>query len=275
MIRRPPRSTLFPYTPLFRSFFTGPDWTRVGKDWHHPGQETPSVRRFQVPQNGRVTITGSVLKRHLAGDGIRAVVRHNDRDVWQAEIDGTDDQGVDPNLTLDVRKGDTIRFVVHKRGAISCDTTGWDPVIAYDGGRRYQASDAFAKHEQGYGGWFYEMQIDPAADPRAPLLHAFGPDLPVLEQPIVPGRPIELTHRDAPPILIVSGGGARREPEAGLAVAIAPSTAWTFRAARDEAGRVRVTLSVPGGSKPLPAVWSKAFEGPWTKGLLEIGRAHV
>jgi hypothetical protein len=31
------------------TFWTGPDWTRVGKDWHHPGENTPSVRRFSAP----------------------------------------------------------------------------------------------------------------------------------------------------------------------------------------------------------------------------------
>src|SRR5690242_20973952 len=41
MIRRPPRSTLFPYTTLFRSKYSSPDfrtaaskwWQRVCKDW--------------------------------------------------------------------------------------------------------------------------------------------------------------------------------------------------------------------------------------------------
>ena len=110
------------------TFWTGPDWTRVGKDWHHPGQNTPSVRRFMTPRDGRVTITGRVFKLHLNGDGIRASIRHNDREVWKAEIEGKDDKGVEPNLTLDVRQGDALRFVVDKRGNIGCDTTGWDPV---------------------------------------------------------------------------------------------------------------------------------------------------
>ena len=86
------------------TFWTGPDWTRVGKDWHHPGENTPSVRRFTAPRDGRVTVTGRVFKLHLNGDGIRASIRHNDREVWQAEIDGEDDKGVEPKLALDVKK---------------------------------------------------------------------------------------------------------------------------------------------------------------------------
>ncbi len=73
------------------TFWTGPDWTRVGKDWHHSGEQTPSVRRFVCPRDGKVTVEGRVFKRHLGGDGIRAVIRHNDREVWRVEIDGEDD----------------------------------------------------------------------------------------------------------------------------------------------------------------------------------------
>src|SRR5256885_9137878 len=36
MIRRPPRSTLFPYTTLFRSPSPGPEQTRVGRSIDHP-----------------------------------------------------------------------------------------------------------------------------------------------------------------------------------------------------------------------------------------------
>ena len=44
------------------TFWTGPDWTRVGKDWQHSGENTPSVRRWTAPRDGRVTITGRVYK---------------------------------------------------------------------------------------------------------------------------------------------------------------------------------------------------------------------
>ena len=83
-----------PYRPLAwrgdaewygSAFWTGPDWTRVGKDWHHPGNDTPSVRRFECPRDGHVSVTGRVFKLHLSGDGIRATIRHNGRDAWTAE----------------------------------------------------------------------------------------------------------------------------------------------------------------------------------------------
>ena len=85
-----------PYKPLEYSsqkwyestFWTGPDWTRVGDRWHHPGNLTPSIRRFAVPRDGQIAITGRVFKLHLNGDGIRAAIHHNDREVWSAEIEG-------------------------------------------------------------------------------------------------------------------------------------------------------------------------------------------
>ena len=150
------------------TFWTGPDWTRVGDRWHHPGELTPSIRRFAVPRDGKVTITGPVFKLHLSGDGIRATIQHNDRVAWSAEIEGKDAEGIDPRLSLTVRQGDCIRFVVHKRGAISCDTTGWDPIITFDDGQAFQASKSFGK-QQGAGNWFYEMEAaaaTPKADPR-------------------------------------------------------------------------------------------------------------
>lgn len=108
------------------TFWTGPDWTRVGKDWHHPGLNTPSVRRFTAPRDGRVTVTGRVFKLHLGGDGVRVYIRQNEREVWKAEIGGADGKGVEPKLTLDVKKGDSLRFIVDKRGNYGCDTTGRD-----------------------------------------------------------------------------------------------------------------------------------------------------
>lgn len=166
------------------TFWSGADWTRVGRDWQHPGNDTPSVRRFTCPQAGRVTISGRVFKRHLAGDGIRALIRLNEREVWQAEVDGVDEQGVEPNLTLEVKSGDALRFILHKRGGISCDTTHWDPLVVYASGARFQASDSFTAKQQGAGGWFYEMlgspqpppsQVAPISDDLRHELQRLGP----------------------------------------------------------------------------------------------------
>ena len=158
------------------TYWTGPDWTRVGLDWHHPGEDTPSVRRFTAPADGKVTVGGRVFKAHLDGDGVRVFIRHNAQTVWQAEIEGKDDKGLEPNLTLDVHKGDAIRFVVHKRGQIFCDTTRWDPVVTYADGPQFRASQGFSTEKQGAGGWSYEMEADPSNKTGLPTVYAFGLD---------------------------------------------------------------------------------------------------
>lgn len=118
------------------TFFQGAEqWLRVGKDWHHPGERGPSVRRFLAPADGTLTITGRVYKAHRDGDGVRVAILHNQQQVWQHELEGKDGAGVDPNLRIAVKKGDTLRFLVDKRGGIGCDTTHRDPRITYANGR--------------------------------------------------------------------------------------------------------------------------------------------
>ncbi|MBN2294997.1 MAG: hypothetical protein JXM70_21390, partial [Pirellulales bacterium] len=142
------------------TFWSGPDWTRVGKDWHHPGIKTPSVRRFVSPYDGKVTIGGRVYKADASkkGDGVRLIIRHGDDEVWRAEIAGDDTKGTEPKISLNVKRGDSIRFIVDKLGNIGYDTTHWDPVVSFDNGKRFRASEAFGDKRQGHAHWYYEMQ---------------------------------------------------------------------------------------------------------------------
>ncbi len=154
------------------TFWTGSGWTRVGKNWQHPGDDTPSVRKFVCPADGKITVSGRVFKMHQQGDGIRAAIIHNEKELWRKEIEGVDGKGVEHALQLDAKKGDTLRFVVHKRIGIACDTTGWDPLVAYVDGKSYQASEAFNAKKQGEAGWFYEqagVSSTPSVAQVAPL----------------------------------------------------------------------------------------------------------
>ncbi len=267
------------YTPLTYSkeqwygstFWTGPDWTRVGKNWHHPGEHTPSVRSFRAPRDGRATITGRVYKMHLDGDGIRASVRHNGDEVWSAEIDGADSKGQEPRVAVDLRKGDSVRFVVHKRGAIFCDTTGWDPVLTYADGEGFQASAAFGD-AQAAGGWSYEL-LRGDGSPSQPMLRAIGPEMALRESPIRPGSRVTLTHHDCAGLAVLSAG---TEPS-HLAIAVGSAGPWrlAMESARD--GSLRVLLAAagpsggfrvpPGRAVPLPPIALAACEGPWTTAI--------
>ncbi|NQT85800.1 PD40 domain-containing protein, partial [bacterium] len=232
------------------TYWAGPDWTRVGKDWHHPGIHTPSVRRWTAPRDGRVTVTGRVYKAHLDGDGVRAMVRHNSETVWQAELDGKDAKGQEPRLTIDVRRGDAVRFIVHKRGRIFCDTTRWDPVIAYDGGESVRASESFSARKQGEGGWTYEMQTDAKSAQGTPTVYALGTDFSLRAAT----APFAATHADTLPLFVLSHDGS------GVVLIASGGGPWEFSAAMPKAGSLRVRLT--GAGSVLGA-----FDGAWTKGF--------
>ena len=238
------------------TFWSGPDWTRVGRNWHHPGQNTPSVRRFTAPRDGKVKITGRVAKLHLKGDGTRAIIRHNDRELWQAEIAGDDAEGVGHNLTLDVAKGDSIRFVVHKLGAITADTTAWDPAISYPD-ETFQASTAFGKHRQGFGGWWYEMEGDVPPPADAPTVHTLTQDLSLIEYPVAGDRSTELSSQQALPLVVVFN----RRANQGLLVAVDTQRQWSLETSVDSNGRLRVVWKVDAPQGPSPLVWSETFSG--------------
>ncbi|MDO4587290.1 MAG: hypothetical protein Q4C95_08340 [Planctomycetia bacterium] len=137
------------------------EWARVGKNWQHPGNNAPSVRCFNVPEEGEVILRGTVAKFHLdpGTDGVKVMIRLNDQEVWTAEIDGGDSQGVDYDLSLKVHKGDQIRFIVHQRGQIACDTTKWDPSVVYanDPNKSFVASEAFDSSSANEF-WSYEVE---------------------------------------------------------------------------------------------------------------------
>ncbi|MBM4046175.1 MAG: hypothetical protein FJ279_13775, partial [Planctomycetes bacterium] len=247
------------------TFWTGPDWTRVGKDWHHPGENTPSVRRFTAPRDGRVTVSGRVYKLHKDGDGVRLMIRHNDRELWKAEIRGADDKGVEPNLTLDVKKGDALRFVVHKRGNIGCDTTYWDPVVAYADGASFQASKSFGP-QQGAGGWFCEMLTDEAPPEVECTLHGLGPDLSLRDSPVTLKSFVVFSGRDGLPFVVVADAA----DQSGVVLAFNRASDWSCRASASKDGLLRVTLAAS-GKPPLSTVVLGAYDGAWTAsfGLLK------
>jgi len=140
------------------TFWTGPDWCRVGRDWQHSGEQVNSVRLFTAPQPGHATITGRVYKADTnGGDGVAVAIRVGRRTVWTAEIEAADAQGVTPDVAVDLVAGDHVWFVLAKRGEITCDTTHWDPVIAYDDGTAFRASEGFNDQP---GVWSYEMEHD-------------------------------------------------------------------------------------------------------------------
>jgi hypothetical protein len=157
------------------TFWSGGGWCRVGKNWQHPGEKLPSVRRFTAPKGGTVTISGNVRKAHLAGDGIRAIILHGTKEIWRAELAGTDNKGTEPKLTCVVKQGDALRFEIGQKGGIACDTTYWEPVVTYADGTRFVAVESFGSTCGKENPWSYEADHG-GSDPAASQVRAFTTD---------------------------------------------------------------------------------------------------
>lgn len=258
------------------TYWSGPDWTRVGKDWHHPGQNTPAVRRFTAPRNGRITITGRVYKAHVSpSDGVRLMVLHAGRTVWQAEIDGTDDKGVEPQVELEVAKGDAVRFLVHKRGEIYCDTTHWDPVITYADGPVFRASEGFSTTGQGENGWSYEMTADANGNPGRPRAYVLDHRLALAEIPLISDQRTTVTDRANMPCILLAGGSG----EDGLVAALCSAGPWQCRIGMTGSERLDLqwiavaeeTLA-PGRSLQLPRLVLASYHGQLAAALDRLRR---
>jgi len=259
------------------TYWGGPDWTRVGKDWHHPGVNTPSVRRFNAPTAGRVTITGRVYKADTnkgGGDGVSLMVRHNAQTVWTGRIAGNDSKGIEPKLNLTVAKGDRIRFIVHKYGKIPYDTTHWDPVIKYASGKTYQASKGFVTN-RGKSEWSFEMQMGARAKPGIPHVHAFDADLALIEAAPLVGKAVTLSEeRSHLPAFVLADGADK----SGVVFAVSPKSFWQLDVVRTKSGRLDVTLVLEGikrnleagGSMKAPRVVMAAYDGNWQSGVKRL-----
>jgi hypothetical protein len=92
------------------------------------------------------------------GDGVNAKITLGGKQVWPAEgwqyvANATKTAAVD--LSLDVKAGDKLAFVVNMNGNIGFDTTAFDPTIKYDDGETHTASKEFSD-KQGANGWQYQ-----------------------------------------------------------------------------------------------------------------------
>ena len=247
------------------AYWSGPDWTRVGKNWQHPGEATASVRCFTAPRGGQVTVSGRVKKLHLAGDGIRAAIALGRRELWSVELGGQDGDGREPSLTTAVKQGDVLRFIIDKRGGISCDTTGWDPTVTYADGERFVASESFGD-QQGTNGWSYALQRSTRSLPP-PRVRSVGTELAWREWPLTSGQ-LDLAAGDTcGPVLLTDCAG-----ESSLLVGLPGGQPVVLRRESDTLVRLRAPFAqplrlAPGQTIELPPVRLARFDGLWTSAL--------
>lgn len=231
------------------TYWAGPDWTRVGRDWQHPGTNTACVRTYTAPRAGRIHISGRVCKADTnGGDGIAASIEQGGRRAWSAELEFNDSKGVDPNLDLEVRVGEVIRFVVDKRGAIECDTTRWAPVVRYADGTTSRADASFDRHSQGEGGWSYELRRNLQEEgPALPTLHGIDHDSGALLAACPQSGTASLDAGYALPAWVLSD----ERSAGGLAITAPGMPAPRLEARRYADGRLDLVVTVdPGLMRP-------------------------
>ncbi len=244
------------------TYWTGPDWTRVGKDWQHSGEKTSSVRLFTVPRDGKVVLSGRVCKADTnGGDGVRVSIRHNAEVLWQQEIEANDAEGLEPSLPLEVHAGDRIRFAVHRRNAITCAPTRWDPISVYDDGTAFRASDGFAAQPK--DGWSYEMELEEGAG--LPHFYSFDRHFCFHEYLLSSGKEILLDHESSLPLFILTDD----KDASGIAGAVLNACAWEIAASLSEAGTLSLRVRNTAGAV-LPVVAAGAYSGIWINGAARL-----
>jgi hypothetical protein len=90
-------------------------------------------------------------------DGVEARILVNGRPVWPAEGWAHSAHAGDVQtheVTAELKAGDQVMFVLGRHHEMTCDTTEWDPVVSYDDGAAFRASEGFST-EQGKAGWSY------------------------------------------------------------------------------------------------------------------------
>jgi hypothetical protein len=110
-----------------------PDLTAVHDAAAATNPLVDTVRFWQAPFSGTVTVTAPVHLAQTGKDGVRVAIQRNDDELWSQDIDGDDlgvktPTGVSP---LSVTVGDRIYFRVQSRDNGRHDEVSWDPSISY------------------------------------------------------------------------------------------------------------------------------------------------
>ncbi|MCE5199036.1 hypothetical protein LLG39_08675 [bacterium] len=101
-------------------------------------------------------------KGNAPGDGVNVKILQNDRQIWPESgwgylKDSNDTKKYD--VSVDVKAGDKLVFLVNMNQNFGWDTTAFDPTLAYDDGEIHTASKEFSG-KQGENGWQYQYIED-------------------------------------------------------------------------------------------------------------------
>lgn len=142
-----------------------------GDSWRMRREPVLGARRVLDSYDSPPGATGAALP----GDGVDLQIRVNGRAVWPEAGWARSAHSNDPvshDLALELRQGDRVEFVVARGGHMICDTTEWDPVVAFADGEAFQASTGFSPVQGGHG-WSYEYETD--GGKRTPCVYDAAP----------------------------------------------------------------------------------------------------
>src|SRR2546430_17520504 len=92
MIRRPPRSTLFPYTTLFRSHIVTPPQVGDGRLWVNPRPALPAEVAGALYESHEQRDTGVVRRLHSMMDSLNVIIDQEQRarrtPTWTTDVAG-------------------------------------------------------------------------------------------------------------------------------------------------------------------------------------------
>lgn len=132
------------YSPLsgihspWSSWRYGTTSLALGNNWQAPNESGDAVRTWLAPHDGEITIRAEgsidVQNNGTMADGVRVKILLNNSQIWPANgwspvVCGT--PVTPPSVTLDVKEGDLVRFIVNMNANSWYDTTTWNPLIVY------------------------------------------------------------------------------------------------------------------------------------------------
>ncbi|MFA6567988.1 MAG: malectin domain-containing carbohydrate-binding protein, partial [Victivallales bacterium] len=110
---------------------------RIGRGWQRASKNVLCVRTWTAQCAGRIRILGRAMKecfrKDLGSEKLHVEILHGINRFWQAELALGDLDGATHDLTLDVKSGDVLRFVLGKGGDPDNDIISWMPKITCDG----------------------------------------------------------------------------------------------------------------------------------------------
>lgn len=85
------------------------------------------------------------FRKDLGSENLHVEIRHGVKRLWQAELELGGLDGATHDLTLDVKSGDVLRFVLGKGGDPDNDIISWMPKIIYDGAAGVATGDSVVR----------------------------------------------------------------------------------------------------------------------------------